>query len=51
MVGWKTEHGVEINVLLNYGPFLVQPVLQYYANVGGVGGSAFVAGFRTKVEF
>jgi len=51
MAAWKTEHGVEFNVLLNYGPFLVQPVLQYYANVGGVGGHAVVAGLRTKIDF
>jgi porin len=51
MVAWKTEHGVEFNVLLNYGPFLVQPVVQYYTNVGGIGGHAVVAGFRTRVDF
>jgi hypothetical protein len=51
LVAWKTEHGVEINVLLNYGPFLIQPVIQYYGNVGGVGGRAFVAGLRTKIDF
>ena len=51
MVAWKTEHGVELNVLLNYGPFLVQPVVQYYANVGGIGGRAVVAGLRTKIDF
>jgi len=51
MVAWKTEHGVEFNVLLNYGPFLVQPVVQYYANVDGIGGHAVVAGFRTKIDF
>jgi porin len=51
MVPWKIEHGVELNVLLNYGPFLVQPVVQYYANVGGIGGHAVVAGFRTKIDF
>jgi porin len=50
MVAWKTEHGVELNVLLNYGPFLVQPVVQNYANVGGIGGHAVVAGFRTKID-
>jgi porin len=50
-VAWKTEHGVEFNVLLNYGPFLVQPVVQYYANVDGIGGHAVVAGFRTKIDF
>jgi carbohydrate-selective porin OprB len=51
MAAWKIEHGVEVNMLLNYGPFLVQPVLQYYANVGGIGGQAVVAGFRTKIDF
>jgi hypothetical protein len=51
MAAWKTEHGVEFNVLLHYGPFLVQPVLQYYANVGGIGGHALVAGLRTKDRF
>jgi len=51
MAAWKTEHGVELNMLLNYGPFLVQPVIQYYANVGGIGGHAVVAGFRTKIDF
>jgi hypothetical protein len=51
MAAWKTEHGVEFNVLLLYGPLLIQPVIQYYANVSGIGGHAFVAGFRTKIDF
>ena len=51
MIAWKTERGVEFNVLLLYGPLLIQPVIQYYANVGGIGGQAFVAGFRTKIDF
>ena len=51
MASWKTEHGVEFNILLAYGPFLVQPVIQYYANVGGIGGRAFVAGLRTRIDF
>jgi hypothetical protein len=51
IVAWKTENGVEINLLLNHGPFLVQPVFQYYANVGGIGGHAVVAGLRTKIDF
>jgi hypothetical protein len=51
MVAWKTEQGLEINVLLNHGPFLIQPVFQYYTNVGGIGGHAVVAGLRTKVDF
>jgi hypothetical protein len=48
MVAWNTGHGVEFNVLLNYGPFLLQPVVQYYANVGGIGGHAVVAGFQAR---
>src|SRR6202030_4064202 len=49
---WKTEHGVEFNTLLDPLPmFLVQPVIQYYANVGGRAQRAVVFGFRTKVEF
>ena len=51
MVAWKIEDGVEVNLLLNYGPLLVQPVVQYYANVGGIGGHAVVAGLRTKIDF
>jgi carbohydrate-selective porin OprB len=51
VAAWKTEEGVELNVLLNYGPFLVQPVVQYYANAGGLAGHAVVAGFRTQIEF
>ena len=39
MPAWKTEHGVEFNVLMLSGPLLVQPVIQYYANVGGIGGA------------
>jgi hypothetical protein len=50
MAAWKTEHGVEFNVLMLSGPLLIQPVIQYYANVGGIGGRAFVAGFRTKLD-
>jgi porin len=49
---WNTEHGLEFNVLLDIAPMvLLQPVLQYYANVGGGSQSAVVVGFRTKVEF
>ncbi len=48
---WKNEHAAELNVLLDVGPLLIQPVIQYYKNVGAVGGHAVVAGFRTKVEF
>ena len=49
---WKTEQGVEFNTLLDVGPMLLlQPVIQYYANVGGGVQRAVVFGFRTKVEF
>jgi porin len=49
---WKAEHGVEFNTLLDPLPMLLlQPVVQYYANVGGGVHRAVVAGFRTKVEF
>lgn len=49
---WKPEHGLEFNSLLRVAPmFLVQPVIQYYANVGGKNQRAVVFGFRTKVEF
>ena len=49
---WKTEHGVEFNTLLDVAHMLLlQPVIQYYANVGGRTQRAVVFGFRTKVEF
>ena len=49
---WKPEHAVEFNVLLDPLPMLLlQPVVQYYANVGGGSHHAVVFGFRTKVEF
>src|SRR6266481_3391214 len=52
MTPWKTEHGVEFNMLLDPLPMLLlQPVIQYYANVGGRAQRAVVFGFRTKVEF
>jgi carbohydrate-selective porin OprB len=48
---WKPEQGVEFNSLLDPLPMLlVQPVIQYYANVGGRTQSAVVFGFRIKVE-
>jgi len=48
----KTEQGVEFNALLDVLPMLLlQPVIQYYANVGGGTSRAVVFGFRTKVEF
>jgi carbohydrate-selective porin OprB len=49
---WKTENGVEFNMLIDPAPMLlIQPVIQYYANVGGRSQRAVVFGFRTKVEF
>src|SRR6516162_607610 len=49
---FKPEHAVEFNVLLDPLPMLLlQPVVQYYANVGGGIHHAVVLGFRTKVEF
>jgi len=49
---WKPEHAVEFNTLLDPLPMLLlQPVIQYYANVGARPGHAVVLGFRTKVEF
>jgi porin len=51
-VPYKTEQGVEFNALLDVLPMLLlQPVIQYYANVGGGTERAVVFGFRTKVEF
>jgi porin len=48
----KTEQGFEFNALLDVLPMLLlQPVVQYYANVGGGAQRAVVFGFRTKVEF
>jgi porin len=49
---WNTERGLEFNILLDVAPMiLLQPVVQYYANVGGGSESAVVVGFRTKMEF
>jgi len=49
---WKTEQGIEFNALLDpLAMLLLQPVIQYYANVGGGTNRAVVFGFRTKVEF
>jgi porin len=48
----KTEQAVEFNTLLDFLPMLLlQPVVQYYANVGGGARRAVVFGFRTKLEF
>jgi porin len=52
MLAWKTEQGVEFNTLLDpLQMVLLQPVVQYYANVGGGVQRAVVFGFRAKVEF
>jgi porin len=52
MTAWKTEQGVEFNALLDVLPMLLlQPVVQYFENVGGGAQHAVVFGFRTKVEF
>lgn len=52
MPAWKPEYGVEFNSLLDVLPIMyVQPVIQYYANVGGGVQRAVVFGFRTKIEF
>jgi carbohydrate-selective porin OprB len=43
---------VEFNALFNIRPtILLQPAIQYYANVGGGPQRAVVFGFRAKVEF
>lgn len=49
---FNPEHGVEFNTLLDPLPMmLIQPVIQYFANVGGRTGRAVVLGFRAKVDF
>jgi hypothetical protein len=49
--GFKSENAFEFNALfLMRGLILLQPVIQYYGNVGGRPGRAVVFGFRTKVE-
>jgi len=49
---FKPEHGFEFNTLLDVVPMvLLQPVIQYYANVGGGTHRAVVFGFRAKVDF
>jgi porin len=48
----KPEHSLEFNTLLDVAPMLLlQPVVQYYANIGGRSQHAVVFGFRTKVAF
>lgn len=49
---WKPERAIELNALLDPLPMLLlQPVVQYYENVGAGGHRSVVFGFRTKVEF
>lgn len=49
---FNAEHGVEVNSMLHFtSSMLVQPVLQYYANVGGGTHRAVVFGLRTKIDF
>jgi hypothetical protein len=47
---WKDERGIEINSLFLIRSLLLQPVVQFYDNVGGREGHAVVVGFRTKLE-
>ena len=48
---WKAEHAIEFNSLLDVLPMtLLQPVVQYYFNVGGSTRRALVLGFRLKIE-
>src|SRR5580693_2603232 len=48
---WKAENAFECNALLLVRrAILLQPVVQYYVNGGGLPGRAVVFGFRTKVE-
>src|SRR5260370_26387286 len=52
MPAWKSGQAGEVNSLLDVLPMLLlQPVVQYYENVGGGTQRAVVFGFRTKVEF
>jgi porin len=49
---FKPEHGVEFNTLVDMAAMILfQPVIQYYANVGGGTHHAVVIGFRAKVDF
>jgi porin len=48
---WRAEHSFELNGLFQVTPIvLLQPVIQYYENLGGRPGGALVFGFRTKIE-
>jgi carbohydrate-selective porin OprB len=50
-VQWRAEQGLEFNTLLHVLPMMfLQPVIQYYANVGGGTQRAVILGFRVKVE-
>lgn len=47
----KNEHAVEFNALLDVLPMvLLQPVVQYYTNMGRGSARAVVVGFRTKID-
>jgi carbohydrate-selective porin OprB len=49
---WRHERAWELNVLMTPIPsILVQPVIQYFVNVGGGTQRATVLGFRTKLNF
>ncbi|MCU1220354.1 MAG: Carbohydrate-selective porin [Candidatus Angelobacter sp.] len=48
----RPENGAEFNTLVDVAPMaFLQPVIQYFANVGGRTQRAVVFGFRAKVEF
>jgi hypothetical protein len=47
---WKPEHAIEFNTLVHFASMLFQPVIQYYAKVGGRTQRAVVFGFRVKVD-
>src|SRR5258706_468215 len=51
MASWKTEHGVEFNVLLLYGPLLIQPVIHNYANAGRIGRLSFAVDLCHKMRY
>src|SRR6267142_869854 len=52
MPSFNAENAFELNTLLDVAPMLLlQPVVQYYSNVGGGTNDAVVFGFRSKVEF
>jgi carbohydrate-selective porin OprB len=49
---FKAEKGVELNCMLHAtASMLAQPVVQYFANVGGGPHRAVVFGVRTKIDF